>query len=218
MSRDYHLRELAIALNESDPHRALPTIAPHYRRILDVGCGAGQTLIAAHLDPEVEALGLEVDAEAVALGVRLCPTNVHLVRGSGEGLPFRDSHFDFVYSRLALPYMHIDRSVKEMFRVLRPGGDLWLSLHQITLTLRQLRAAIVQRKLKSVLYRSYVLLNGGLFNLFGLEFSCPILNNIESYQSPAGINRSLRHAGFEEIRLSMERHFIAVARKPLANV
>lgn len=50
MSVEYHRSELAIALDPSNHARAMPPILPtKHKRILDVGCGMGQTLLAAQL-------------------------------------------------------------------------------------------------------------------------------------------------------------------------
>lgn len=39
MSVEYHQSELAIALDPSNPAKAMPPILPKHKRILDVGCG-----------------------------------------------------------------------------------------------------------------------------------------------------------------------------------
>jgi hypothetical protein len=47
--KDYHLRELEIARSPSDSRRVMPPVLPGIRRVLDIGCDAGQTLIAADM-------------------------------------------------------------------------------------------------------------------------------------------------------------------------
>src|SRR5439155_7116311 len=53
-----HLAELKIALDPSDPRRFIPAGIPEHSKVLDVGCGAGQTLIAACEDRH--AFGLDI--------------------------------------------------------------------------------------------------------------------------------------------------------------
>ena len=65
----YHLRELAIANDPSDPRRNMPHLEETDRRILDVGCGAGQTLIASA--PVAEVLAVGVDFRPFSASVRL---------------------------------------------------------------------------------------------------------------------------------------------------
>ena len=121
----YHRMELRIALDGADSRRAMPVIPPGVTSILDVGCGAGQTLIASRLRPAVRAVGVDPDFEALALGRRL-GAPVHLVHACGESLPFAADSFDMVISRVAVPYMRRGSALAEMARVLRPGGHALL--------------------------------------------------------------------------------------------
>src|SRR5688572_1452060 len=136
--RNYHLGELSIARTPDDPRRIMPTIAKRYRSVLDVGCGAGQTLIANDLDADVAAVGVDLDHSALQLGIELDP-RLRLVCAKGEELPFAGNAFDMVICRVALPLMHIRRSLTEMSRVLRPDGELWISLHPASMILAALK-------------------------------------------------------------------------------
>src|SRR5262245_53263683 len=122
-SEAYHLWELSIASSPGDRRRIMPPIVERHGRILDVGCGAGQTLITSNLAPGVMALGVDLDHSALALGRRLTQS-IHFVCAKGEDLPFRSEGFDLVFSRVAIPYMHIQGALCEMSRVLRDGGQL----------------------------------------------------------------------------------------------
>jgi len=103
MSIEYHHRELAIALDSSDPPGPCPQFFLSTKRILDVGCGMGQSLLAAHLPSDVEAYGVDCDMEAIEAGRRIAPPNIKLTCARGEELPFGGGYFDLVFSRVALP-------------------------------------------------------------------------------------------------------------------
>jgi SAM-dependent methyltransferase len=45
-------------------------------------------------------------------------------QGTGESLPFPDAAFDAVVSQFGLMFMDVDRALREMLRVLKPGGPL----------------------------------------------------------------------------------------------
>ena len=212
MTVDYHSRELEIARDPSHPLRALPPISGKYGRILDVGCGIGQTLIASNIPESAVAIGVDVDEAALRQGAsKLLPSNVCLLAGSGEHLPFKSEEFDFVFSRVSVPYMRINQALAEFSRVLAPGGDLWLILHPARMVLGYMKKSALKGDIANVAYLSYVLANGVSFNLTGRQYS--LLGRQETFQTSGGIRRALTRAGFQSINVSRGRHFIVTASK-----
>jgi SAM-dependent methyltransferase len=99
--------------------------------VLDVGCGAGQTLRLLEPYRPAERIGLDIDREALAFGCRLAESNgeaIQFVRASAYQIPFRDQRFTHVICRVALNYVHQRRALSEMVRVLKPGGYLYCSV------------------------------------------------------------------------------------------
>lgn len=90
----------------------VPLFAPHASgRILDVGCGGGVTT------RRIGAIGIDASlAEARRAGMPCA---------SADALPFADAAFDTVVSSCSIKHWP-DRAagVREMRRVLRPGGAL----------------------------------------------------------------------------------------------
>ncbi|MEI2688236.1 MAG: class I SAM-dependent methyltransferase [Anaerolineae bacterium] len=211
-SREYHLRELAIAQSADDPRHVMPAILPRHRRILDIGCGAGQTLIASDLLPGVRAAGLDVDFEALLLGRELTG-RVGFVAGPAEHLPFPAASFDLVLSRVTLPLTCLPAAVAEIGRVTAPGGDIWLVLHSLGKTLHDLRASLRGGHWKRAAYRSYVLANGALLHLTGRLLPSPLDGHYESFQTDLSIGRELRRAGFTDIAISTGHHYVVTARR-----
>jgi SAM-dependent methyltransferase len=210
---EYHLHELQVARDPSAPDHLLPPIPEGCRAILDIGCGAGQTIIASRLPPGVLACGLDLDRSALALG-RSLTDGVHFACGRGESLPFRDGSFDFVFSRVALPYMDVPRALAEIGRVLRPGGALWLSLHPPGFAIREMAGAIQARRLRATVYLLYTLLNGLSLHLLNRVHRWPFgSDGYESTQTIGGMRRALARAGFRDIALRRDRFFVAAARK-----
>lgn len=208
---DYHRLELSIATDPADARRIMPQIEPRHRRILDVGCGAGQTLIGANLAKDVFAVGLDSDHSALVLGKELTST-LNFVLGQGESLPFRNEYFDLVLCRVALPYMHVATALSEMARVTRTGGDLWLVLHPFSMIAREWKTNLTHFELKAGLYRLWVLLNGLTLNTLGLQMRGP-RNRRETWQTSWGMKRALTAAGFDQIQISRQKHFVVTARK-----
>ena len=208
----YHRRELSVARDRDDPRRIMPPIMPGHRQILDVGCGAGQTLIASNLDAGVLAVGVDIDHPALLQG-RRAANDIRFVRARGESLPFENESFDLVICRVALPYMHLSKALAEMSRVLRSDGDLWLVLHPLSVSLEGLGTNIRHFRLKAVAYRLWVVLNGLILHTFGKQWSWPPRKPIsyETWQTNAGVQRALLAAGFTHILISRQKHFVVTA-------
>lgn len=95
-------------------------------RVLDLGCGQGNTTrcLAEALEAE-ECIGVEYDANLVDYAETRPenPSNVRFEQGDATNLEFPDASFDVVFCRYLL--IHIAepmRVVREMMRVVRPGG------------------------------------------------------------------------------------------------
>jgi len=88
-------------------------------RILDVGCGTGANLLM--LSKYGDAEGVDVSEDALAFCRERGLQNVKL--GAGEELPYEGGTFDLVTAFDVVEHMDDDLAgVKEMRRVLRPGG------------------------------------------------------------------------------------------------
>lgn len=104
-------------------------------RILDAGCGSGwyaeQMLGRGALVTAVDASGAMVDYAKIRLGKNPASSNLKLqVADLADPLPFKDGEFDGVVSPLVLHYMRDFRpALKEMRRVLAPGGWIQFSTH-----------------------------------------------------------------------------------------
>jgi ubiquinone/menaquinone biosynthesis C-methylase UbiE len=205
--------ELEIARTREDPRRVMPDFPDHYESVLDIGCGAGQTLIASKLKPGAFICGIDIDEEALALGRRLS-RRISFVRASGERLPFSDGSFDFIISRVALLLMHLPVALREVARVLKPGGQVWFTLHPISMPLRSIARSIKARNAKNLAHQLYVIVNGLLFHFTGRQFRSPFNRaKCESFQTARGIVRAMRAAGFDQVRAESGRFLVVTASK-----
>src|SRR5262245_18921149 len=96
-------------------------------QVLDVCSGPGM-LAAGALLRGAEATGIDFSAEAVDLARRLVP-NGRFQQGDAQALPFAEASFDAVLCGYGL--MHVPEpalAMREMLRVLRPGGRAALSV------------------------------------------------------------------------------------------
>jgi ubiquinone/menaquinone biosynthesis C-methylase UbiE len=111
-------------------HVEAELVPPGATSILDVGCGTGDDVLAlAELcGPGTLVVGLERRLELVDEAKRRARNvalNVRFAVGDERSLPFADGSFDLVHSD-ALPPSMDDRArvLRELVRVLRPGGRL----------------------------------------------------------------------------------------------
>ncbi len=94
--------------------------------VLDVACGTGALACAAAriVGPEGRVAGLDANPEMLAVARRK-PEPVAWVEGAAEALPFPDASFDAVGSQFAMMFFEDPaQALREMMRVLRPGGGL----------------------------------------------------------------------------------------------
>lgn len=133
------------------------------KRVLDVGCGAGNLLVALSTDTPELLVGVDVDAIFLAsgrsqIGRLIEPPSADpvLLRASLPTLPFADETFDLVTCFLVMPHVPDDKTALiELARVLKPGGTLAISGHGMGFPLRYLkrfRLKPLQMYLASLMY------------------------------------------------------------------
>ena len=103
------------------------------QKVVDVACGTG--VLAREAAGRVKrcgsVVGLDRNEGMLAVARRLEPT-VEWRLGTAEALPFADGAFDVVVSQFGLMFFQ-DRvaALKEVWRVLRPGGRLAIAVWDV---------------------------------------------------------------------------------------
>lgn len=102
-------------------------------RVLEIGCGTGNlALMVKRMRPQLEVVGLDPDPKALARAgrkARHAGVAIQLDRGFADELPYPDGSFDRVLSSLMFHHLAADLrapSLRQVLRVLRPGGSLHL--------------------------------------------------------------------------------------------
>jgi len=92
--------------------------------VLDLACGTG-ILFPRLVEKFRRVVGLDYSLPMLRQAAKKGLSRVRLVRGDALRLPFEDESFDAVVVSLGLRHFEdLDRSLEEIFRVLKKGGEL----------------------------------------------------------------------------------------------
>ncbi len=181
-------------------------------RLLDLGCGTGDSW---------RKLGLQLEGCGI-IGIDIQRDRVREAKGKygsrgwdylcarGEAIPLPDGSVHGVFCNVAMPYMHIPRTLVELHRVLVPGGWLKATLHSPGFTWSEFRNSLPQPK--PSLFRAFVFMNGMIFHFSGSVISFGKMT--ESCQTEGGMRIALRRAGFTAVSFRREGpRFLVEARR-----
>ncbi len=120
---------LSMGIDKGWRKKAIKEVAAvNPQRILDVATGTADLAIAAMKTNPKEIMGVDIAAQMLEVGKKkLADLNlqntIHLQLGDSENLPFETNSFDAVMCAYGVRnFEHLEVGLKEMNRVLRPGG------------------------------------------------------------------------------------------------
>lgn len=127
------------------------------KKVLDVGCGAGQELFPFLEKSDAFCVGIDIAPELGQITNEIFTDTefsdrVKFVRSKGEKLPFADESFDIVLCRVALPYMNNRETITEVARILKPGGVFLLKTHAPPFYSAMLKERVKALKPKQIAY------------------------------------------------------------------
>lgn len=117
-------------------HRVIEDIVPLRLvegMVLDAGTGPGTLArdIARSL-PQLQVYGIDLSEEMIGLARdhakrERIEERVHFDAGNIAHLPYADHSFDVVVSTISMHHWYeLEQPLRELYRVLRPGGRLWI--------------------------------------------------------------------------------------------
>lgn len=163
-------------------------------RVLDVACGTGDLLFAA-ADCAREVTGLDVTLRMLQLAKqKRASPGVRFVTGDIEMLPFAEHHFTVVTAGYGLRNVpHLPAAIRELHRVLAPGGRL------LSLDFNRPENPIVRRA-----YLLYLAVVGSLLGavLHGDPDTYHYIpESIRHYPGARGVATLLVECGFTDVRV-----------------
>lgn len=116
---------------------------PAGSRVLEGGCGIGDKVYALR-DAGYDAHGVDFASSTVARARELAP-DLPITEGDVKHLEFEDESFDGYWSLGVVEHFweDYDEALREMFRILRPQGVLFLSVPTLS-PLRRIKIALHQ--------------------------------------------------------------------------
>ncbi len=115
--------------------RVIGDIAPVLSegKVLDAGTGPGTLArdIARHL-PRLQVYGIDLSEDMIRLAREHAKREqleerVHFDSGNIAQMPYPDQSFDLVVSTISMHHWYeIEQPLRDLYRVLRPGGRLWI--------------------------------------------------------------------------------------------
>ena len=168
-------------------------------RALDVGTGTGDFALAllARSPASARVVGVDISPGMLAVAERRAEragvgARYERLLASAESLPFADASFDVAVAGFVLRNVgDIPRALREIRRVLRPGGRL------VILDLHTPRSPVLRR-----LYRSHALLCPRVAAAVGSDPSAYryLPRSIKAFHDPEALADLLRQAGYTGVR------------------
>jgi len=165
--------------------RAIAALNPtHGERILDVGCGAGQTILqlAEIVGPTGHVAGVDISSGFLAIASRRSASlsNVEFIEADAQTHAFPPRSYNAIYSRFGvMAFADPTAAFRNLRGALTPGGRLafvcWRSLDENELDSLPLRAAGLEHLVDKTPF---------------------------SFDKPAAIHRVLAAAGFQDVDVS----------------
>ena len=91
--------------------------------VLEIGAGYGRHT-GVLLASRAKVLILDISKKSLAVNVKLNPEIARALVSSIDSIPLEDNSIDIVVSCESLSYADPDKTDKELFRILKPGGHL----------------------------------------------------------------------------------------------
>jgi ubiquinone/menaquinone biosynthesis C-methylase UbiE len=173
---------------------------PENVKILDIGCGPGQ-MIADLMQKRYELWGIDISEQMIDIAKRKCAINkpdsaVHFAVGNIEGLEFEDNFFDVIICSGVVEYLKDDsRWIKELLRVLKPGGVLLINItNKYAIGNWTIGAFNILKNVK-LIFNGLNFIKESIFRKGRLHYF-PFQPR---QHSPIGFDHFLREAGFSKI-------------------
>ena len=209
----YHFSEYLSQRNLEDSRDLISRMdiaADH--RVLDIGCGIGQSLVALGQVGFKFGVGADCDFTNLEMFSALRDTsdlkNRVAVGADAEALPFREAIFDRILCRVTLMYVRVPLVIENISRVAADQALVYLHLTDVWFYLR---------KFLKLNWEGggvpFALVNGLFLQSLGSQIRLSTGRTF-NYQTVATVSRLLRRHGFEVLSVYSHKNFRPSLRQP----
>lgn len=192
---------------QAEPHRQEALLKAteniNVRNVLDIGCGAGQEMLP-FVARGAKGVGMDVTAEVGQIGRKMFTAEnfgekVEFIRASGHALPFVEDTFDVLICRIALMYMNIKPTLREMERVLCRGGVFFLKYHAPPYYLSKFSEGLKNGDILSSVHATRCLLAGYSYQKTGRQSFNKLTAAGETFITKKILQRELKSSALKVI-------------------
>lgn len=182
--------------------RVVANALPQHRdiRILDLATGTADLLIdMCERTPRiVEAYGVDIAEKMLEIGQRKIAAirsnaKIHLLQASAARLPFEEHYFDVVSIAFGIRnFTEIEKSLQEIKRILKPGGELFILEFSLP-------SNLLVRQAYLFYFRNILPLLGGYLSRDKAAYSY-LNKTVENFPYSKAFLEILRNQGFVELK------------------
>ncbi len=134
-----------------------------------MGCGLGQSLWLLGKGSELK-IGADIDRVILQAAEKIEKNreeHIRFVQASSDSLPFSDSVFTHLISRVTLNYVNQTKTLSEISRILKNNGVFYCRVEALGFDLHLIRNS---HSFRELIGRLYDLINSIFYNLTGKQY------------------------------------------------
>lgn len=174
--------------------------------VLDIGCSFGRWLWRFQKSAK-SVLGLEMQQEYIELGRALAKRESidfpEIRQGSAEELSshMANNSIDFVFARLVLNHVNIEKTLLQIANALRPNGIMWAQVESFSSPFRRFLQRNKERELRHKLFAAFSMVNSIVFITTSHQMSIRIQGRMHSHHKPVYPTLKAWKAAFSRVGL-----------------